>query len=59
MASPNFAQYIDLTINNKTTETVYNDAVEYAQIALPEFSPRVGTIENALLEAMSHSTASD
>ncbi|CAB4145233.1 Baseplate protein J-like [uncultured Caudovirales phage] len=58
MASPNFAQYIDLTINNKTTETVYNDAVEYAQIALPEFSPRVGTIENALLEAMSHSTAS-
>jgi hypothetical protein len=58
MASPNFAEYIDLTINNKTTETVYNDAVEYAQISLPEFSPRVGTIENALLEAMSHSTAS-
>lgn len=58
MASPNFSNYIDLTINNKTTETVYDDAVEYAQISLPEFSPRVGTIENALLEAMSHSTAS-
>jgi hypothetical protein len=58
MASPNFAEYVDLTINNKTTETVYNDAVEYAQISLPEFSPRVGTIENALLEAVSHSTAS-
>ena len=58
MASPNFSEYIDLTINNKTTETVYDDAVEYAQISLPEFSPRVGTIENALLEAMSHSTAS-
>jgi len=58
MASPNFAEYVDLTINNKTTETVYNDAVEYAQISLPEFSPRVGTIENAILEAVSHSTAS-
>lgn len=58
MASPNFAEYVDLTINNKTTETVYDDAVEYAQISLPEFSPRVGTIENAILEAVSHSTAS-
>jgi hypothetical protein len=58
MASPNFAEYVDLTINNKTTETVYDDAVEYAQIFLPEFSPRVGTIENAILEAVSHSTAS-
>jgi hypothetical protein len=58
MASPNFSQYIDLTINDLTTATVYDQAVEYAQIALPEFSPRVGTIENALLEAVSHSTAS-
>ena len=58
MASPNFAEYINLSINNKTAETVYDDAVEYAQISLPEFSPRVGTIENALLEAMSHSTGS-
>lgn len=58
MASPNFAEYIDLTINNQTAETVYDESVEYAQISLPEFSPRVGTIENAILEAVSHSTAS-
>ena len=58
MASPNFAEYINLSINNKTAENIYDDAVEYAQISLPEFSPRVGTIENALLEAMSHSTGS-
>jgi len=58
MASPNFSEYIDLTINNKSITDVYDDAIEYAQIALPEFSPRVGTIENALLEAVSHSTAS-
>lgn len=58
MASPNFSEYINLSLNNKTAENIYDDAVEYAQISLPEFSPRVGTIENALLEAMSHSTGS-
>lgn len=58
MASPNFSEYINLTINDKQITDIYDDAVEYAQIALPEFTPRVGTIENALLEAVSHSTGS-
>lgn len=58
MASPNFSEYINLTVNNKQIVDIYDEAVEYAQIALPEFSPRVGTIENALLEAVSHSTGS-
>jgi hypothetical protein len=58
MASPNFSEYINLTVNNKQIVDIYDQAVEYAQIALPEFSPRVGTIENALLEAVSHSTGS-
>lgn len=58
MTSPNFSKYVDLTIFDKDITDVYNDAVEYAQIALPEFTPRVGTIENAILEATSHQTAS-
>ena len=58
MPSPDFSEYIDLTIFDKDITDVYNDAVEYAQIALPEFNPRVGTIENAILEATSHQTAS-
>lgn len=58
MPSPDFSEYIDLTIFDKDITDVYNDAVEYAQIALPEFTPRVGTIENAILEATSHQTAS-
>ncbi len=58
MTSPNFSEYVDLTIFDKDITDVYNDAVEYAQIALPEFTPRVGTIENAILEATSHQTAS-
>jgi hypothetical protein len=44
MASPNFSEYINLTINDKQITDIYDDAVEYAQIALPEFTPRVGTI---------------
>ena len=58
MASPNFTPYVDLTINNKTITDVYDASVQYAQTALPEFNPRVGTIENALLEAFSHATGS-
>ena len=58
MPSPDFSEYVDLTIFDKDVTDVYNDAVEYAQIALPEFNPRVGTIENAILEATSHQTAS-
>jgi uncharacterized phage protein gp47/JayE len=58
MASPNFTPYVDLTINNKTITEVYDASVQYAQTALPEFNPRVGTIENALLEAVAHATGS-
>jgi hypothetical protein len=58
MASPNFSNYVDLTINDKSITDVYNDAVEYAQTSMPEFTPRVGTVENALLEAVSHTTGS-
>lgn len=56
MASPNFSQYIDLTVSDLDVQTVYNDAVQYAQIALPEFTPRVGTIENAILESVAYAT---
>lgn len=58
MASPNFQEYVNLTINDKSINDVYDEAIEYAQTSFPEFQPRVGTIENALLEATSHSTGS-
>lgn len=57
MASPDFRNYIDLTIYDVEPEDIYSNAVEYARIALPEFSPRVGTVEDALLQAVSYSTA--
>lgn len=54
MPSPDFSDYIDLTINDLQPEEVYTQAIEYARTALPEFDPRAGTVEDALLQAMSY-----
>jgi hypothetical protein len=54
MASPDFSPYVDLTINDKDPGKIYLEAVDYAAVALPEFSPRIGTVEDALLQAMAY-----
>ena len=54
MASPDFSNYIDLTVNDKQPDTIYNEAVDYARIALPEFAPRSGTVEDAVLQATAY-----
>jgi hypothetical protein len=51
MPSPDFSDYIDLTINDKQPGDIYDEAVDYARLAMPEFSPRPGTIEDAILQA--------
>ena len=56
MTSPNFSQYVNLTVSDLNVVDIYDDSVEYAQTNLPEFNPRVGTIENAILEAVSFQT---
>lgn len=57
MPSPDFSDYINLTVYDVEPIDIYNDAVDYAKTSLPEFEPRVGTVENAILEAVAHSTA--
>lgn len=57
MASPNFSEYIDLTIYDVDAFQVYNDAIEYARDAVPEFQPRTGTLEEAIMQAISYNTA--
>lgn len=54
MASPDFREYIDLTVNDLQPSEIYDLARNYALVALPEFDPRVGTVEDAMLEAMSY-----
>lgn len=54
MASPDFSEYIDLTVNDLQPDQIYNLARDYALIALPEFNPRTGTVEDALLQSMAY-----
>jgi hypothetical protein len=57
MTSPNFSQYVDLTIYDIDAFQVYNDAVAYARDSVPEFQPRTGTLEEAIMQAVSYNTA--
>lgn len=51
MPSPDFSTYINFAGFDEQPAAVYQDAVTYAQTALPEFNPRPGTIEDAILQA--------
>ena len=57
MASPDFSEYIDLTVNDLQPDELYEAAQDYARIALPEFEPRAGSVEDALLQAVSFAGA--
>lgn len=54
MTAPDFRRYTDLTIYDQQPGNIYSDAIEYGLTALPEFSVRQGTIEDALLQSMSY-----
>lgn len=57
MTSPDFREYIDLTVNDLQPDDIYSLARDYAIISLPEFNPRTGTVEDALLQSMSYVSA--
>lgn len=54
MASPDFRQYVDLTIFDQQPRDLYNDAIDYARLVLPELNVRPGTLEDALLQSMAY-----
>lgn len=56
MSSPDFRQYVDLTINDVQPSDIYEEAVAYAQTVLPDFQPKTGTVEDAVLQAISYVT---
>jgi hypothetical protein len=57
MTSPDFSRYIDLTIYDVDAFQVYDDAIVYARDSVPEFQPRSGTLEEAIMQAISYNTA--
>ncbi len=58
MASPDFKPYVDLTLFDADINDIYTESVEYAKTSFPEFLPRTGTIENAILESVAYATTS-
>jgi len=50
----NFSQYVSLTPFDSSPTAIYLDAIDYARVALPEFQPRQGTPEDAILQAVSY-----
>lgn len=56
MTSPDFTPYIDLTIYDNQPVDIYNAAIDYARTALPEWSPRTGSVEDAILQAGAYMT---
>ncbi|MBM4210606.1 MAG: hypothetical protein FJ187_08665, partial [Gammaproteobacteria bacterium] len=51
MPSPDFSQYVDLTDFDVQPGDLYLDALEYARTSIPEFDPRPGTLEDAIMQA--------
>lgn len=52
-----FSEYVYLVPFDVSPTDVYLDSIEYAKIALPEFQPRQGTPEDAILQAVSYISA--
>lgn len=57
MPSPDISPYVDLTLYDLTPAEVAADAITYAQTLLPEFSPKTGTVEDAIIQASSQMTS--
>lgn len=54
MPSPDFSTYVSLTPYDAQPLEIYQAAVEYATTSMPDFQPRTGTVEDAMLQAMSY-----
>lgn len=52
MPSPDVTPYVNLTLFDESSQSIYLRALDYALAAFPEFQPREGSIEVALLQAM-------
>lgn len=50
MPSPDFRNYVNLTLFDKDIQDVYSDAIANLAVSLPEWVPREGNVETVLLE---------
>ena len=52
-----FSQYINLRIYDKQPGDIYSNAIEVAQMTIPDFNLRTGTVEDAMFQAMAYMTS--
>lgn len=52
MPSPDVRRFVDLTLYDRESQSIYTDALNYARVALPEFQPREGSVEVVMLQAV-------
>lgn len=57
MPSPNHAEYVDLTIYDLSPTDIYNNAIQYGRTSLPDWEPRLGSIEDAILQGVAYTTS--
>ena len=55
--SADFSRHIDLTIHDSEPTALYRASVDSARLVLPEFILRQGTVEDALFQAFSYTSA--
>ena len=53
MTSPDITPYSDLTIYDQQPDQVYDTSIDYARVAIPEWRPVTGSIEDAIFQAAS------
>ena len=56
--SPDWSQYVDLTVYDQTAVEIFDESIDYLRDVLPEWTPQAGQIEVVLLEAMATQAAS-
>lgn len=57
MTSPDWSDYVDLTIFDKTTVEIFDESIDYGIDVLPEWTPQAGQIEVVLLEAIANQSS--
>lgn len=52
MPSPDVREFVDLTLYDLESQSVYLSALDYIRVAMPEFRPVEGSIETVLMQAV-------
>jgi hypothetical protein len=58
MPSPDIRQFVDLTLYDLESQSIYLRALDYMKVVFPEFQPTEGSLESVILQSMAIEVAS-